>query len=462
MVKVNDKFVFSKTLHLDEFLTEDADRAVPQDYRLHSVLVHSGDVHGGHYYVYIADVDQQWLKFDDEIVTKQDDEAAVSGNFGGSVELNAHNKRPRHAQNCSSAYMLVYVREADLPSVRTTVEPDMVPQHLVDRFVEEQNEDERRRKERSEAHLYTDIRVVRDEDLKAFTQYTASQDFVDPEAGERFHVKKTMTLREFYDEVEAQLKIPVCKQRLWSCIGRENKTTRPDEPWSHHKLDETVESQNDTNSKQTLLYLQTNFDPSLEDVTEDVSKQGPSAALEPLPPNGILLFLKYFDPTQPQLEQQLQYIGCHAIDNTSQARALLPIMLEHLGKLTDEKLILYEEVKPCPDDVDEIDLAKVLREAELQHGDVICFQLDDQSRVPQYFEAVLDKIEVTFREIWTRTDVTVDLSKKTTYEQVSINGHMLALNSASLIMHLAGSAKASSRNWSGGSHEIGVELFKKF
>ena len=35
-------------------------------YRLHSVLVHSGGVHGGHYYAFIRPDGRQWLKFDDD------------------------------------------------------------------------------------------------------------------------------------------------------------------------------------------------------------------------------------------------------------------------------------------------------------------------------------------------------------------------------------------------------------
>ena len=35
-------------------------------YRLHSVLVHSGGVHGGHYYAFIRPDGKQWLKFDDD------------------------------------------------------------------------------------------------------------------------------------------------------------------------------------------------------------------------------------------------------------------------------------------------------------------------------------------------------------------------------------------------------------
>lgn len=35
-------------------------------YRLHSVLVHSGGVHSGHYYAFIRPDGRQWLKFDDD------------------------------------------------------------------------------------------------------------------------------------------------------------------------------------------------------------------------------------------------------------------------------------------------------------------------------------------------------------------------------------------------------------
>ena len=37
-------------------------------YKLHSVLVHSGGVHGGHYFSFTCVDGKQWLKFDDEKV----------------------------------------------------------------------------------------------------------------------------------------------------------------------------------------------------------------------------------------------------------------------------------------------------------------------------------------------------------------------------------------------------------
>ncbi|CAM9765481.1 unnamed protein product, partial [Choristocarpus tenellus] len=76
MVKVNDRFDFPREMSTDQYLDEEveSDPLRPNDYVLHSVLVHSGDVHGGHYFAYIRpsrDVSGgQWCHFNDEHVTK--------------------------------------------------------------------------------------------------------------------------------------------------------------------------------------------------------------------------------------------------------------------------------------------------------------------------------------------------------------------------------------------------------
>ena len=51
-------------------------------YRLLAVLVHSGSVHGGHYYAYIRPDGTNWLKFDDETVTNATEEEAIQDNLG--------------------------------------------------------------------------------------------------------------------------------------------------------------------------------------------------------------------------------------------------------------------------------------------------------------------------------------------------------------------------------------------
>ncbi len=70
--QINDRYEFYEELDLDrdnyKYLSPNADRSTPNKYRLHSVLVHSGGVHGGHYYAFINPDGKQWLKFDDDKV----------------------------------------------------------------------------------------------------------------------------------------------------------------------------------------------------------------------------------------------------------------------------------------------------------------------------------------------------------------------------------------------------------
>ncbi|XP_057801297.1 ubiquitin C-terminal hydrolase 12-like [Salvia miltiorrhiza] len=57
-------------------------------YIVRSVLVHSGGVHGGHYYAFIRPtLSSQWYKFDDERVTKEDMKKALDELYGGEEEV---------------------------------------------------------------------------------------------------------------------------------------------------------------------------------------------------------------------------------------------------------------------------------------------------------------------------------------------------------------------------------------
>lgn len=73
-MQINDRYEFPDQLDLDvedgKFLSPDADRNVRNLYKLHSVLVHSGGVHGGHYFAYIRPSGKQWLRYDDERVSQ--------------------------------------------------------------------------------------------------------------------------------------------------------------------------------------------------------------------------------------------------------------------------------------------------------------------------------------------------------------------------------------------------------
>ncbi|KAB2620930.1 Ubiquitin carboxyl-terminal hydrolase 12, partial [Pyrus ussuriensis x Pyrus communis] len=167
MVKINDRFEFPLQLDLDrengKYLSPDADRSVRNLYTLHSVLVHSGGVHGGHYYAYIRPtLSEQWFKFEDERVTKEDMKRALEEQYGGEEELPqtnpGFNNAPFKFTKYSNAYMLVYIREVDKEKIICNVDEKDIAEHLRIRLKKEQEEKEQKRKEKAEAHLYTIIK----------------------------------------------------------------------------------------------------------------------------------------------------------------------------------------------------------------------------------------------------------------------------------------------------------------
>ena len=157
MNKVDDMFSFPADLDLTDVLhtVAPADAAMPSvdesqagagasaaaaaapravnpraDYVLHSVMVHSGGVHGGHYYAFVRPnpigEPEKWFRLDDDrvaICTKARE--AIEDNFGGSARslLGATDvfRSKSDAELLSalamdrqhSAYMLTYVRRSD-------------------------------------------------------------------------------------------------------------------------------------------------------------------------------------------------------------------------------------------------------------------------------------------------------------------------------------------------------------
>jgi len=145
MVKINDRYEFPLQLDLDrdngKYLSPDADRSVRDLYTLHSVLVHSGGVHGSHYYAYVRPtLSDQRFKFDDERGTKEEVKRALEEQYGGEKELpqpksglidspgfiNAPFKFTKYC----NAYMLVYIRESDKDKIICNVDEKDIAEHL--------------------------------------------------------------------------------------------------------------------------------------------------------------------------------------------------------------------------------------------------------------------------------------------------------------------------------------------
>lgn len=135
MMKINDRYEFPEAFDAAPYLTDKADKTEPWIYKLHGVLVHSGDLNAGHYYAFIKPNKEGWFyKYDDDKVTKATMREVLEDNFGGEyiqpngVPHRAKGGKPIMRQN--SAYMLVYIRESRLDSVLLPVTQADTPEHL--------------------------------------------------------------------------------------------------------------------------------------------------------------------------------------------------------------------------------------------------------------------------------------------------------------------------------------------
>ena len=82
---------------------------------------------------------------------------AIYSNYGGS------NEDTGFIKSCTNAYMLVYIRKEEVPTILSDVTPDKIPVSLSQRFTDEREIENIKRKEKNEAHLYVSVTVITDE-----------------------------------------------------------------------------------------------------------------------------------------------------------------------------------------------------------------------------------------------------------------------------------------------------------
>ena len=133
--KIDDPFKFPFEINLGDFLDETADRTESWKYKLHAVLVHSGDLHGGRYFALIKPERQsRWLKFDDERVTPVTDREVLEENYGGEPLNGAipqtQRGQVRTTRKFTRARMLMYIRETAIGEVLAPLTQDDIPLDL--------------------------------------------------------------------------------------------------------------------------------------------------------------------------------------------------------------------------------------------------------------------------------------------------------------------------------------------
>jgi ubiquitin carboxyl-terminal hydrolase 7 len=437
MMKVNDRYEFPETFDASPYLSDDADKSESYVYQLHGVLVHSGDFNAGHYYAFLKPTNGgPFFKFDDDRVTRATQKEIFEENFGGEYPLSATAAlnatrnpytRTLPSKRSMSAYMLVYLRQSRLHEILPDVTETDCPAHLKKRLDEERALAIRKRKEREEQHLYLQVKVISDLNFihhQGFDLATWEQDAEDVTVAPRsYRTLKAMTVGEFSDQVAKDLNVESGQVRVWVMVNRQNKTVRPDQPLVDPEMTmEEAQAKHGTRTSDFRLWIE------VAELGESGNPSWPDTSQPQNPP--ILVFLKYFDPET----QTLRGSGHVYVRKNDKVSELFSSILASKKWPTNTQVKLFEEIKPSM-----IELMKPkqsLNQAEIQDGDIVCFQKvlsDKESAVLQqkgnyidareFYDHLLNRIMVKFSPVpeadQSRKLFELELGKKMSYDQLS-------------------------------------------
>ncbi|CAG8722751.1 6005_t:CDS:2, partial [Dentiscutata heterogama] len=122
VVKINDRLEYPLEIDLERYLSSDSDRSKPHNYLLHGVIVHSGDLYEGSYYIFLKpEKNGKWFKFDNHRIIPVIDKEVLGDNY--EVEITK-------ANSSMNAYMLIYIRESDIDFVLSPILAEDIPRHL--------------------------------------------------------------------------------------------------------------------------------------------------------------------------------------------------------------------------------------------------------------------------------------------------------------------------------------------
>ncbi|CAD6193075.1 unnamed protein product [Caenorhabditis auriculariae] len=183
--KINDRFEYPEELDLTEF----SDGIHPDEcvYNLQSVLVHSGDFHGGHYVVFIN--------------TNLHNSAINGARPKRSWPTTVAKITMLLAVLFTNAYMLVYVKKLAIAEVVPLPSKDEIPQHLVQIFEAEPSH----KMKLSPPRLFTELVIVTSEFLHPLIKLDLFKLEVVEEKASREKFSKSLLIPDFYEELRNRL-----------------------------------------------------------------------------------------------------------------------------------------------------------------------------------------------------------------------------------------------------------------
>ncbi|KAF9301521.1 hypothetical protein BGZ74_006608 [Mortierella antarctica] len=438
MVKINDRHEFPLEIDLAEFVAEGEEKrkAGPHgfNYTLHGVLVHSGDLHGGHYFALLKpERDGKWFRFDDDRVTQVTLKEVLNENYGGgdispenlaSMSL-AMRQLNRH-KRFTNAYMLVYIRNSDMNEILKPLTTDDIPEHLLRRLDDEKAAMESKRKEREESTQFFNVNLISDIDFKAHSGFDLYNPMTHP--GKHIKVRKQETFGAFRGAVANSYGYPEDRLSVWTLVKRQNDTVRTDSPIPDTELNtsmEVIKEKFGTRSQADMrLYIE---------VSDKTAKtpNGKSSWFQNDSQSGtIMIFIKYYDPFTSTLEG----VGKLHVQKQSKVGEIVPQLLEKKGLPSGTAVKLFEEIKPMM--IEPMKMKSTFHHCEIQGGDIVVFQKDPTPKevaelqqqglrpsAPQHYEYIFNRVVVEFKpkneEDTTLQTYTLELSRKNSYDQVA-------------------------------------------
>lgn len=311
-------------------------------------------------------------------------------------------------------------------------------------MAEDKAEALRKKKEREEAHLYTNVGVITEQTFQShhgFDLFSTELPDDDPALPAQYRVLRTKKISEFAKEIAEERGLNEEAIRFWVMVNRQNKTTRPDQVIRDSNL--TVEE----------AYTKFGTKGGLFRLWMEVATPGPDGKPTPWDEDTVLVFLKNFDVAT----QTLSGVGPVYVRKNQKVAELASTILERMNWPAGTEFTLYEEIKH-----NMIDLMKpkqTFLQSEIQDGDIITFQRSlKESEIPatalytdarQFYDHLLNRMDVSFAPIRNGEggEFTLTLNRKMSYDQVSKKvGEYLQVESTHLrfapVMSTSGKPKA--------------------
>lgn len=370
MVKLNSRFEFPKRLDLSSCSPGAG------SYLLHAVVVHSGDVNSGHYYVYIRpNLEAGWFKFDDDTVTPCSEYCAVEDNYGGSDlmcwnyfdrtprELYSQLAKPPMRPRIHNAYMLVYIREDCAARVLEVPNPEVVNFKMVQRCDRDVLLAEQRRKEKMEQQTKIGIKLVFERDLCKMNGFW---DHVNIQSEQSLKMGRDQFVKDMTLEVEQIMQISKAHLAFFTLHYRNNpRQVR----FAFMSLSSTFRSHipqfsapHFDSSDPYLVVLcvaSQGYDVQTWkwNPTKDILK--PDDLMRWNDDQAILLLVKYFCPQT----RKIVTLGCHYSYQTD----LLTTMVDS-GWVQSRlaPFIMNKEIAPVPEDLDSWECWEEFSERDVQ------------------------------------------------------------------------------------------------